>query len=979
MKKLYFSISIALAMGVQGFAADQNVPPCTFAIDSQEAFDSWTSIDVNEDGGDNQWHYSASNQGALYVENRKQSADDWLISPQVELKAGTTYHVSAWVQSLSTFTSDKQQISLHYATSTDPAALTPNLLIKNESLTKTAYPIEFAGDFTPAENGGYYIGLHLYSKSYNGDCLVTKIEISAVLTHPGAVTNLTVEAGEKGAMEANLSWVWPELTDKGGTLDAITGARIYRATSSYSLSATDTYLVGTYEGDFTPGSEAHWTDNTLPAPGTYYYMVVPFNNNGASTSSSIKVQSGWIGPDTPGNVTNVVASADPEDDKKVYLSFDLPVGKNGGYVDLTDVGYRIRRTATATKETVTLEEKWMGELPYVDIVPGLDAYQYEVMTVAEGTSLFTGAKSNTITTGGTMALPYTNSFDNTDSIALWTLLNNGNGSRNWGISSSKLNYWGAGSAVDVYAVMPPFHLEAGKAYNISFTAYVNKDSKPLSIVMGEEPMADKLNVELFSEEISNTITASKEIKFSVKDDADYYIAFRINGNVAGSNDIYIDNLKIESIAAAPLPVENLTATALPDGELGATLKWKNPTISNTGLELTSISAIEIRRNNELIHTLTDLNVGEEVEYTDAEIKDAGYYTYTVTPLLGIEAGESAEVTTGWVGVDTPKAPSAVSVTLNENGSRSIAFDAVDESVHGGYVNYDKLTYYVSRNGEEIATDVKASPYIDVEEDLPLAPYTYGVTACFDNNSSTETFADAVVFGGALSLPYTPDFDNADFAQIWTFVNPKNPAKNWKYSAASGSKPASLQASFVDAGAWAITPPFKAIQGTAQVDYKATCYSARYSEDLEIYLIKDIDDLDNATKITDYHVSSVSYPSTVSTMFDIPITGVYYIGYKVVTDNQWTCSLLQSDIQQVYETSVDTITADTKRLTYSTDTQEIEVDAEGSITIHTAAGSEVMKIGSVSSSVSVKSLQSGIYIASFQSLTGEKAILKFVKK
>lgn len=965
LTNILFGMAVAGAM--TAVAADYT-PPCTISIDSQEAFDQWTPIDVNGDGGSNQWLYSADKGGAYYVENKNQAANDWLISPAVTLREGATYKVTLFIQNCTTYSSDKQKVSINVGNSAEIDAQTQTIA-KNESLAKSSWPVELCGEYTSTESGDAYFGIHLYSASWMGDCLITKLVIEELLTHPGAVTDLQITAAPLGELKADLTWNWPSVNDKGGDLDAITGARIYRGQNS-NVSATDTYLIATYDTDATPGSAASWTDNTLTSAGEYYYIVVPFNANGASTSTVSKVQSPWIGKDTPGAVSDVTATVDPENDKNVFLNFTLPQAAHGGYLDISEVAYKITR-AEGTSSAETIEDAWTGELPYTDTtIPGLGSYVYQVYTVYDGSTSWSGVKSNAVIAGGAAPLPYSNTFDNTNSISLWTMLNEGTGSRDWGISSSALNYWGASSNVDVYAVTPPFEFESGHPYKITFDARVTNASspKPLSVLIGKEATAAALTETLFDETITSALASQKTITFSVAESGINHIAFRVHGNITGTNDIYVDNLKIEEIPVAPLPVSDLTATAGDEGEMKVNVAWTNPLNSNDGEVMTNITKVEISRGNDIIATLENLVPGEPGTYTDTTVETPGVYTYSVTAYLNENAGESVSAATGWVGHDTPKAPADVTVSLNENGSRTISFSPVTESVHGGYVDYATLTYHIMRDGEKIGS-TKKSPYVDSTSDLPLASYIYGVKAVSDDMESEITSAAGIVFGSALKLPYTPDFSNADFSSLWTFTNPSNPAKNWKYDTNNKGLLSEYN------GSWAITPPFKAIAGTIEVSYKARCYNWRYPDDLEVYFISDIDNLEGATKIADYHTES-TIPSVEKTEITIEATGTYYIGYKLVSADSWGCTLQQSDIvQTAYETGINDVTSD--GIGFDGATGRLILPGAGLVEIYTLSGMKVISENAIDS-LSLRSLGTGTYIVIFTSADGNQSTLKLNK-
>lgn len=976
MKHYSLSLSALAASAIIGgilpCQADYT-PPCDMLINSPEAFDQWTTLDANGDEGDHQWHYSSD--GALYVENKSGAADDWLISPAVTLHAGSTYTITLKIQNLSTYGSDKQKFTLNAGMKAEPTSQTSQIL-KIEDLTKTLWVVDKSGNFVPEETGEYYFGLHLYSASYNGNCLVTGITITEQLSYPGAVTDFTIEAAPEGVLEGILSWTWPTKNNLGGNLSGINGAKIYRANTSSALSVSDTYLIGTLDLDTpaTPGTVAGWNDNTIKEPGQYYYMVVPFNENGNSPATPSKIQSAWIGPDKAGSVSNVIATVDDTDDKKIFLTFDLPKAEHGGYLDMSTVGYKIQRTNGSN--TITIEENWSGTLPYTDSsIESLDSYYYTVYTVNNGTAGWSGIKSNTVTAGGALSLPYTNTFDNPASISLFTLLKAGDG-RDWSVSSSssKLDYWGRGDNVESYAVLPPIKFETGNAYQIKFDTYVSRSTTPknLSVCIGREAEASALGEILFEELITSTLATGETITFSVPENGNYYIAFRVNGKIDDSNDIYVDNLKIEEIVASPVAPVEFSAIPAPDGTFSVELAWINPSETNAGTDFETLTQMDIRRNNIVIATLDNLTAGSAGSYTDTDIDVAGEYTYTLTPWLNDAQGAIATALSGWVGVDTPKAPANVTVTIEENGDRLIAFTPVSESVHGGYVDYATLTYEISRNGETIAV-VNESPYSDTTDNLELGSYQYGVTAVTTDDIMSETaLANTVVFGKPLKLPYEPTFSDTSAMALWTFENPENPDKNWRYNTSKST----IEASFISEGAWAITPPLNMLAGTVDVTAGLSAYNSRYPEKVGIYLIKDLNELENATLIQETNPDN-QWVNRYTNNVTIDKTGTYYIGFKLIEPANWTASIVECKVEQSeISTGIESIGTDTGNLIYDYATATLVYPIGSHIVVYTIDGTTVAT--DYSGSLSVADLQASTYIAVLCDKSGKHTVIKFVK-
>ena len=148
------------------------------------------------------------------------------------------------------------------------------------------------------------------------------------------------------------------------------------------------------------------------------------------------------------------------------------------------------------------------------------------------------------------------------------------------------------------------------------------------------------------------------------------------GHIVPSNSSYYQ--RADSVADFTL-VENRDFT-------GVTLSWNNPSVNLNGDPLSSIESISIRRNNQLIATLTDAQVGAAMSYDDNDLEPGLYeYSIFVTNTSGISrnvyrsvlVGEKCPVTfvlfddggDGWKGA-------AISVTT-EDGQR-IAVIGMDE-------------------------------------------------------------------------------------------------------------------------------------------------------------------------------------------------------------------------------------------------------------------------------------------------------------
>lgn len=882
MRKV-FTLLTCVAISVSAWSAA--APPVTFAIDSQEAFNQWVQVNANDD--DYEFSYDASGY-ALYNQSTSKVANDWLISPAVSLTAGKSYKLTWSVQNLTRYSGDKQDFDVYAATAPDVASMTSKVFSVT-GFTKTSWPVEKTGNFAAPTSGDYYFGLHLISKAYQGDFAVVSLKVEEIASHPGAVSNLTVTAAPKGELKAELSWNWPDKSDLGGTQFSITGAKIYRGTTS-SFSVSESSLVKTVDVDATPGAAYSTDDTTIEKAGKYYYKVVPFNESGASTEAPVSAASPYIGvAQSISGVKNLKAALPEGSDSQILLTWDAPTASDGGYFDPAAVKYKITRTKDGASTAVTVAEEWSGTQPFVDSnLEGLGSYVYSVYTIYNGSTSFSSVKSNAVVAGGAMSLPYSNAFSAANSAELFSFFHGPQSTRDWNLSTSKkaLYYYGEGTA-DAWAVLPMFNLEAGKTYKLDFRAWVQKTTSPknLAIAFGTEATAEGLTNEIYTAKVENMYGGAQEVYFSVPATGNYFIGLHCFG-ATDYNDIYVSDINLAETATAPLPVTEAKAEAAANGELKANLSWINPGKNTAGAPMPVVDKVEIKRGNEVVATLTTLEGGNAGSY-EAAVPEPGIYKFTLTVYLGDIASQPVEITSPWIGYDTPKAPESVTVAV-EADSREVSFTPVAEGIHGGYINTAALTYIISRNDVTLSTEVKSSPFVDDEQDLPLARYVYSVAAVNGDFTGEATSAEAVTIGDAIALPYEPSFDSKDAFDLWTL-------NKWSYNTSSKK----LTVSSGDS--WAFTPPLDIKAGKCDVTFRATCYSSnRYPENMTIYLVKAPEQpiAADAQKIGEYKITSVSFPDAVSTEFNVAESGKYYLAFGNPTIAM-TLGLTELKVKQTY--------------------------------------------------------------------------------
>ena len=920
MKKI-FTLLMALPLAASVWGAE--TPPCKLTFLNQAEFDKWLPVDYNKDGGDNQFKFKSSEQAAYYVQNTRKAADDWLISPAVTLTAGKQYTIMVSVKNYSTYSGDKNDFTVSYGNGQAVDAMTTEVMNVTGIKKSDSYSDKSSEIFTVETTGDYCFGIHLTSASYQGDFGIKSFTVAEFVELPEAITTATVTPAPLGEMKAVLSWTYPSKNNTGGNLSAISGVRIYREYRYKTFALDDEHLIATVTEGAAPGAAGTYTDNSFKdGSGTYYYVFVPFNENGVSLADPSQF-SAWIGEETDlKKVDNLKAVQDPDNEEHVLLTWDVPPqGVNGAYVDPAKISYRIERGNDV------LQESWTGKLPYKDTtIPGAGTYEYVVKALYNGKKSIYNSKVS-ITIKGTVALPYSNTFDNDSSVEFMEFVKGGEGKHKWSYSSYDkcISVWEKGNPY-AFAYLPPFNLEAGKSYSVTFETKLSKvSSKNLAVVYNTQATADNTHTEIFREVITNTDYIEKTAIVRVPADGKYFIGFLFDGESTDTRDLYVDNVKVEEYIPVPAAVSDLAVAPAAEGALEATLTWTNPSLTNSGSELSALTKVVVTRDGAEIKTFDAPAPGSAASYTDKELVAPGFYTYAVIPYLDENAGKAAEVTSAWVGKDTPKAPASVTVA-NDGAGRTVTFEAVTESANGGYMPAE-LTYTISRNGVVLAEGVAAEPYVDTEADLPLGFYTYSVYAGYDDVKGEAANSEPVRLGETLALPYTPDYMDSKEYELWT-LDKGNSKQNWEHNAQC-YKGLAIYGAY---NSWAYTPPFFAKQGECLLTFSAACQNTT-AENLKVCLIREAEVEETPDESGKMRVAPEWTPEIVGEPVDyvidepwsgtdftvrtqtlkVPADGKYYVGFGANIGARAASGgrlvLKQSDIKQTSITGVDDILTD----------------------------------------------------------------------
>lgn len=985
MKKLF---TLIMALTLTSMVHGAETPPCKLTFTSQESFDRWKWVDANNDGGSYLFKYNSSEQAAYYKQNTGKAADDWLISPAITLTAGKQYTVTVSVKNYSTYSTDANDFTVSYGQTQTVEAMATEIM-NEPGIKKGDYADKSSETFTVDATGDYYFGIHLTSESFQGDFGIRAFTVAEFVELPDVVSSASVSPAPLGEMKAGLSWRYPSKSSIGGSLTSLTGVRIYREYLYKTFELDDEHLIATVTEGAAPGGAGSYTDGSFSeGSGTYYYAIVPFNENGASLATP-ELVSAWIGEETDlKKVENLKAEPDADKDGQVLLSWTTPPqGANGAYVNPEKISYRIERGNDV------LEESWTGELPYRDTtVPGAGSYTYTVYALYNGKASLYSSKAS-ITIKGVVPLPYANTFDDRTSVEFLTFVHSAPGKNDWSFSSQAIKVYEKGTA-NAYAYLPPFMLEGDKTYGVSFSTKLSAaSSKNLAVVYAKEATADGTHTEVFREVITSIDYVKKTAVFTVPADGKYFVGFLFDGSSTDYKDLYVDNVTVTEIQPAPAAVSELIATVGAEGALEATLTWVNPSTFNTGSALSALSKVVVSRDGTEIKTIEAPTPGSQSSFTDTDIAMPGFYTYSITPYLNENAGKNADVTTAWVGFDTPKAPASVSVSNGSEG-RTVSFELVTESVNGGYMPAE-LTYTIRRNGDLLAEGVTTSPYTDTKSDLQLGFYTYSVAAGYADITGAASSSEPIRLGEVLNLPYSPVFTDEKTFGLWELD--KGQSKNDWGLDTQWYNGLAIYGGFKS---WAYTPPFYAAQGECLLTFKGACQSTT-AEKLTVCLVKEAEETEESAGRTVRAAAAMSWePEVVGTAtdytidepwsgteftprtlkIDIPADGKYHVGFGVNTAGTSASSgrfvLKQSDIVQTVATGVYGIAAAKAGFSYNGALKALVSTTEGRIAVYSLAGT--LLLADSGTTLSVERLGEGMYIARLTCADGSTATLKFVR-
>lgn len=271
----------------------------------------------------------------------------------------------------------------------------------------------------------------------------------------------------------------------------------------------------------------------------------------------------------------------------------------------------------------------------------------------------------------------------------------------------------------------------------------------------------------------------------------------------------------------------------------------------------------------------------------------GNHTFSMIAAKGDHKGAPA-IIHRWIGSDTPAAPTDAVLT-----ETTVSWTAPATSVHGGYVDFDAITYTVTLNGEPLGTTSETSFEYTLPQGKPFNSYTAEVTATYDAKTSAAATSNYITYGEPLQCPIHFRPEPKDM-ELMTTINvdghkyESGVEDTWRFITADEMGFPAF-ASGYNGDDWLIMPP---------MNFDNTSKAYRY--EMEIGLVHDSDtsgtyEVCIGTEPTAEAMTRVIIPQShclhmlgdiIEEFFAVPEAGVYYIGIHAVTG---TVSFHVSDI------------------------------------------------------------------------------------
>lgn len=298
-----------------------------------EDINLFTIIDSNADN--KKWKYMSNFGGLVSPTNSKADCDDWAITPGIRFTDASTNYELAFTMKHN-MRGNEFLSSFEFYIGTAPTAEAMTTLIGSitdfyspNANEQTPQAVPFA---IPGDAGTYYIGIRCVTKADSGrlsswPCTFQNISVKAIESSAGAPaqpTDVTVIAGDKGALSATVAFTMPAVSMNGKELPA-----------QKPLTATLTSEAATVTATGLPGQAMTMEVATMQGTNA---LSLQINGDEQGEPMPLSIYTGVV---LPKRIQGLQYNLSP-DNMTMNLSWNPPVeGEDGGYVDFDALEYLI--------------------------------------------------------------------------------------------------------------------------------------------------------------------------------------------------------------------------------------------------------------------------------------------------------------------------------------------------------------------------------------------------------------------------------------------------------------------------------------------------------------------------------------------------------------------------------------------------------------------------------------------------------------
>lgn len=384
-----------------------------------------------------------------------------------------------------------------------------------------------------------------------------------------------------------------------------------------------------------------------------------------------------------------------------------------------------------------------------------------------------------------------------------------------------------------------------------------------------------------------------------------------NAQIVG---MYIPFEKVDN--GAPAAVQNLVATPAADGSMQATITWTNPSTTYAGVQLASISRVDIYRDEVLAGTVSDAKPGQQSSWNDETITGQNkLFTYKVVAVNDKGNGESAKQTV-FVGRDIPLAPSEVKATKTGETGITITWAAPQKGINGGYIDKSSLKYKITRlpDNKTLSDAVVGESFTD-NSITALNNYSYNVESFNAEGSGEAAVSNAVKAGPALSVPYSCNFATDEEFALWTAIDANNDSFTWRRETTVAAAYYYYNEDGTTGGSdYLISSPIKLEAGkNYRLRFKLQSYDVGYPEKMAVYFGQGETQAAMTQQLGDYTIESNTFKQFEVMLPAIATDGNYNIGFYCHSDpNMFTLYLTDVLVEEATAGSVQGIVTDAER-------------------------------------------------------------------